>query len=61
MNRPQGDSQPPAARRASAARQTDYSPEAVLRYTANFKQVLLCKSKGLDVEQTSFATKLSPG
>lgn len=44
----------------SAAKQTDHSPEAVLRYTTNFKQVLMCKSKGLDVAQTSFATKLSP-
>ncbi|MBK8091452.1 MAG: hypothetical protein IPK32_05520 [Verrucomicrobiaceae bacterium] len=32
----------------------------MLRYTTNFKQVLMCKSKGLDVAQTNFATKLSP-
>jgi hypothetical protein len=39
--------------------ETDHSPEAVLRYTTNFKQVLLCERKGFDVTQTSFATKLS--
>lgn len=44
----------------TVCRETDHSPEAVLRYTTNFKQVLMCKSKGLDVAQTSFATKLSP-
>jgi Protein of unknown function (DUF1670) len=43
----------------TVCRETDHSPEAVLRYTTNFKQVLMCKSKGLDVAQTSFATKLS--
>jgi hypothetical protein len=40
-------------------RETDHSPEAVLRYATNFKQVLMCQSKGLDVTQTAFATKLS--
>ena len=44
----------------TVCRETDHSPEAVLRYTTNFKQVLMCKSKGLAVAQTSFATKLSP-
>jgi Protein of unknown function (DUF1670) len=44
----------------SVCRETDHSPEAVLRYTTNFKQVLMCKGKGLDVTQTSYATKLSP-
>lgn len=44
----------------TVCRETDHSPEAVLRYTTNFKQVLMCRSKGLDVAQTSFATKLSP-
>lgn len=43
----------------TVCRETDHSPEAVLRYTTNFKQVLMCRSKGLDVAQTSFATKLS--
>ena len=43
----------------TVCRETDHSPEAVLRYTTNFKQVLMCQSKGLDVAQTSFATKLS--
>jgi hypothetical protein len=44
----------------TVCRETDHSPEAVLRYTQNFKQVLMCQSKGLDVTQTAFATKLSP-
>lgn len=43
----------------TVCRETDHSPEAVLRYTTNFKQVLMCQSKGLDLAQTSFATKLS--
>lgn len=43
----------------TVCRETDHSPEAVLRYTQNFKQVLMCQSKGLDVTQTAFATKLS--
>lgn len=43
----------------AVCRETDHSPEAVLRYTTNFKQVLLCQAKGFDVAQTSFATKLS--
>ena len=33
----------------TVCRETDHSPEAVLRYTTNFKQVLMCQSKGLDV------------
>lgn len=43
----------------TVCRETDHSPEAVLRYTTNFKQVLMCQSKGFDVTQTSFATDLS--
>jgi hypothetical protein len=43
----------------TVCRETDHSPEAVLRYATAFKQVLMCQSKGLDVAQTSFATKLS--
>jgi hypothetical protein len=43
----------------TVCRETDHSPEAVLRYTINFKQVIMCQSKGLDVTQTAFATKLS--
>jgi DNA-binding CsgD family transcriptional regulator len=40
-------------------RETKHSPEAVLRYTNNFKQVLLCRRKGLSHTEISFATKLS--
>lgn len=40
-------------------RETDHSPEAVLRYATNFKQVLMCKGKKFDIAQTSFTTRLS--
>jgi len=40
-------------------RETQHSPEAVLRYTTNFKQVLLCRRKGLQNGDIAFATKLS--
>ena len=40
-------------------RETQHSPEAVLRYTTNFKQVLLCRRKGLPNGDIAFATKLS--
>ncbi|TAG08013.1 MAG: hypothetical protein EAZ42_11965, partial [Verrucomicrobia bacterium] len=40
--------------------QAPVTREGQLRYTTNFKQVLMCRSKGLDIAQTSFATKLSP-
>jgi len=40
-------------------RETQHSPEAVLRYTTNFKQVLLCRRKGLANGDIAFATKLS--
>jgi hypothetical protein len=43
----------------TVCRETDHSPEAVHRYATNFKQVIMCQSKGLDVTQTAFATKLS--
>ena len=40
-------------------RETEHSPEAVLRYTTHFKQVLLCRRKGLQNTEIAFATKLS--
>lgn len=40
-------------------RRTRHSVRAVNRYINNFKQVLTCKTKGLDVQETAFATKLS--
>ena len=40
-------------------RETQHSPEAVLRYITNFKQVLLCRRKMLDNTEIAFATKLS--
>lgn len=40
-------------------RRTRHTVQAVNRYITNFKQVLTCKSNGLDVQQTAFATKLS--
>ena len=40
--------------------ETRHSPQAVHRYIMNFKQVLLCHRKGLDVDQTAFAIRMSP-
>lgn len=40
-------------------RETYHSPDAVLRYITNFKQVLLCRRKGLEKSEISFATKIS--
>jgi hypothetical protein len=40
-------------------RETDHSPEAIQRYIQAFKQVLLCKRKGLNPLETSFAVKMS--
>ena len=45
----------------TVCRETDHSPEAVLRYISNFKQVLMCQSKAMDLAQTAYATKLSYG
>jgi hypothetical protein len=39
--------------------ETHHSPEAVLRYSTNFKQVLLCRRKNLANPDIAFATKLS--
>jgi hypothetical protein len=39
--------------------ETHHSPRAVLRYSTNFKQVLLCRRKGLSSADIAFATKLS--
>lgn len=44
---------------SETCRRTRHSPHAVNRYITNFKQVLTCKTNGLDVQQTAFATKLS--
>ena len=40
-------------------RETDHSPEAIHRYILAFKQVLLCKRKRLNPQETSFAVKMS--
>jgi predicted transcriptional regulator len=40
-------------------RETDHSPEAIHRYIQAFKQVLLCKRKQLNPQETSFAVKMS--
>ena len=40
-------------------RRTHHTVRAVNRYITNFKQVLTCKTKGLGVQETAFATKLS--
>lgn len=39
--------------------ETHHSPAAVLRYSTNFKQVLLCRRKNLTNADIAFATKLS--
>ena len=41
------------------SRETRHSPEAIHRYILNFKQVLLCRQKGLDEKETAFAVKVS--
>lgn len=38
---------------------TKHSTHAIDRYITNFRQVFLCRSKGLTVQETSRATKLS--
>jgi hypothetical protein len=43
----------------TVCRETQHSPEAVLRYSTNFKQVLMCRKKGLSNTEIAFATKLS--
>jgi len=41
-------------------RETDHSPEAIHRYIQAFKQVWLCRRKGLSLQETAFALKMSP-
>lgn len=41
------------------SRETHHSPEAIHRYIQNFKQVLLCRQKGLEEQDTAFAVHLS--
>jgi hypothetical protein len=41
------------------SRETRHSPEAIHRYIQNFKQVLLCRQKGLSKKETAFAIKIS--
>jgi DNA-binding CsgD family transcriptional regulator len=41
------------------SRETWHSPEAINRYITAFKQVLLCRTRGLSIEQTAFAVKMS--
>lgn len=40
-------------------RETNHSPQAVLRYITNFKQVLLCRRKQFDNTEIAFAAKMS--
>ena len=40
------------------SRETRHSPEAIHRYIRNFRQVLLCRQKGLDEKETAFAVKI---
>jgi len=41
------------------SRETRHSPDAIHRYIQNFKQVLLCRQKGLTEKETAFAVKIS--
>lgn len=41
------------------SRETRHSPEAIHRYIRNFKQVLLCRQKGLGEQDTAFALSIS--
>lgn len=41
------------------SRETRHSPEAIQRYIQNFKQVLLCRQKGLDAKDSAYAIHLS--
>ncbi len=41
------------------SRETRHSPEAIHRYILNFKQVLLCRQKGLGEQDTAFAVNIS--
>jgi len=43
----------------TVCRETKHSPDAVLRYSIGFKQVLLCRRKNLSTQEISFATKMS--
>ena len=43
----------------TVCRETVHSPEAVLRYITSFKQILLCRRKGLQKADIAFATKMS--
>lgn len=40
-------------------RETYHSPEAIQRYIQAFRQVLLCRQKGLSTEEIAFAVKMS--
>ncbi len=45
---------------SETVRLTNHSTHAIDRYITNFRQVFTCKTKGLNVQETSRATKLSP-
>ena len=40
-------------------RETCHSPQAIHRYIQTFRQVLLCRQKGLDNQEIAFAVKIS--
>jgi hypothetical protein len=44
---------------SQVSRETRHSPEAIHRYIRNFRQVLLCRQKGLTEKETAFAIKIS--
>lgn len=44
---------------SQTAQETNHSPESISRYEINLNRVLFCLGKGLNVQDTSFVTKLS--
>lgn len=42
-------------------RETNHSPDAVQRYISAFKQILLCKQKGMNTEEIAFAVRMTVG
>lgn len=44
---------------SETAQETYHTPEAVHRYEVNLNRILFCLQKGLNIEESSFVTKLS--
>jgi hypothetical protein len=44
---------------SETAKETHHTPESVQRYEVNLNRVLFCLQKGLNIEESSFVTKIS--